>query len=127
MTIAAGQCWAYRTAAGFETSRMTIGAILTFADGSRVICCSVGDAPRLRPDGSVDRAPIPFLPLSEAAFRASVTQLAGEAEPDPSFASALAAWHSDPQGLSTFTVPFDGYLDRLIARQMSEIAGRAAA
>ena len=64
---------------------------------------------------------LPFLPLSEAAFRATVTELDGTGEPADGFAAEFEIWRADPRGLSVFTVPFDGSLDRLIARQMAAI------
>lgn len=106
---------------------MVIGAILTFPDDTRIVCCSVDSAPRLCPDGTVDVVSIPFLPLSEQAFVDSVVAEDGTGEPIEGFAEALADWQGDDRGLTTFTVPFDGYLDRLVARQMAEIMGRDAA
>jgi hypothetical protein len=70
---------------------------------------------------------IPFLPMTEPAFMASVIALDGAAEPPESFAQKLQEWSDDPRGLSTFTVPFEGFLDRMIALQMAEIAGQSAA
>jgi hypothetical protein len=127
MGLSAGQCWTYRAPNGFETSRLIIGAIVTF-DGERsIVCCSVTDAPRRHADGSVETVVIPFLPMIEPAFRASVVALEGAAEPPPAFAAKLDEWCNDPRGLTTFTVPFEGYLDRMIALQMAEIAGQDAA
>lgn len=127
MSIVAGQRWTYRAPEGFETSRLVIGAIVHFDSGRTAVCCSVTEAPRRNPDGSVDRVSIPFLPLTEAAFRATVTGLDGTAEPPVLFGQKLQNWQDDPRGYSTFTVPFDGHLDRLIALQMAEIVGRSAA
>ncbi len=36
MSLHAGQCWTYRAPSGYETSRIIIGAIVTF-DGDRSI------------------------------------------------------------------------------------------
>lgn len=127
MQLAAGQSWMYRAPEGFEASRMVIGAIVTF-DGKRsIICSSVYGAPRRRPDGHIETVMIPFLPMTEPAFRASIVAPDGAAEPPEMFARKLQEWSDDPRGLSTFTVPFEGFLDRMIAMQMAEIAGRSAA
>lgn len=127
MSFAAGQCWAYRAPAGFEGSRLIIGAVAVFPDSPPVLCCSAIGAPRRLPDGSVDTCTIPFLPMTESAVAASVTALDGAAEPPAHFLEALELWQDDPRGLTTFTVPFEGFLDRMIALQMAEIVGRSAA
>lgn len=114
--LSAGQSWRYRSQASIAPSRLVIGAILTFENRERIICVSVR-----APDQSDDGPDIPFLPLSEPAFMASVTEVDGTGEVTASFADELAAWHADPRGLSVFTVPFDGSLDRTIARQMQAI------
>ena len=121
MTLAAGQCWTYRAPAGFEASRLVIGAIVSFTDSPPIVCCAVRGAPRRMPDNSVDVVTIPFLPMSEPAFRASVVAPDGMAGVDDTFAVAFAAWRDDERGLSTFTVPYEGFLDRMIARQMAAI------
>jgi hypothetical protein len=127
MNLAAGQSWTYRAPEGFEASRLIIGAIVTF-DGKRsIVCCSVLNAPRKRPDGIVETVTIPFLPMTEPAFRASVKDLDGVGELPELFAGKLQEWSDDPRGLTTFTVPFEGYLDRMIALQMAEIASQSAA
>ena len=106
---------------------MVIGAIVSFGAGERVVCAAIAAAPRRLPDGIVDRVTIPFLPMSEAAFRASVVSLDGNDGPPAEFREAIQNWSEDPRGLSIFTVPFDGFLDRLIARQMKAIIGQPAA
>lgn len=121
--IAAGQRWTYRAPEGFETSRIVVGAIVRFADSPAIVCCAVTGAPRKLPDGSIDTVTIPFLPMSETAFRASVLACEDEAGVEESFASAFEHWHGDGRGLSAFTVPFEGYLDRMIALQMAAIVG----
>lgn len=119
----AGQRWTYRVSTGFESSRLIVGAVLTFADREPVVCCAVKDAPSRLPNGSVGVVTIPFLPLSASAMVRTVLALDGmEAVPE-GFAEAFAQWQADSRGLSAFTVPFDGRLDRLIALQMAEIAG----
>lgn len=127
--LKAGQVWSYRTQEGFERSRLVVGAIATFSDDSRIVCLSVTDAPQRQPDGTLVTVTIPFLPLSEAAFAATVFGLDAEADAvlDPGFADALANWSDDERGATCFTVAFDGFLDRLIARQMAAIVGADAA
>jgi hypothetical protein len=109
--------------ATIEHSRITVGAVVSFADHSAIVCCAVTGAPRKLPDGSIDTVTIPFLPLGEAAFRATVVSADGTAGVDESFATAFESWHGDGRGLSAFTVPFEGHLDRLIALQMAAIVG----
>jgi hypothetical protein len=120
----AGQRWTYRAPEGFENSRIVIGAIVSFEDGERVVCCSVEGAPQREPDGSVGRVLIPFLPMTEAAFAATAVAADGEAAAPAEFAAGYEAWKADARGLSYFTVHFDGFLDKMIARQMAEIVGK---
>ena len=127
MDLHAGQCWTYRAPSGFEASRLVIGAIVTFDGDRSIVCCSVTGAPRRHADGRVESVVVPFLPMTEPAFRASVVAFEGAAEPSQTFAAKLDEWGNDPRGLTTFTVPFEGYLDRMIALQMAEIAGQNAA
>lgn len=124
--FAAGQCWRYRAAPGLETSRLIIGAIATFAH-SRIYCCSIAYAGRAAADGSLERVHIPFLTLTETAMAYTVVALDGEGELHPSFASRLQDWSEDQRGMSTFTVPFDGYLDHLIDEQVANLANVQAA
>ena len=119
----AGESWCYRTPVGLESSRILIGAVVSFADSPPIICCAVTDAPRLLPDGSVDAVTIPFLPLSESALAASVTTRDGERALPPDFAEAFELWQQDERGLAAFTVAFEGRLDLMIARQMAAIVG----
>jgi len=127
MNINVGEAWSYRTAQGFEGSCLVIGAVLTFANGATVVCCAVRDAPMRQPDGHLTAATIPFLPMSEAAFESSVVAPLGPAELPGAFNAALETWRDDPRGLSIFTVPFEGSLDRMIASQMAAIIGSQAA
>lgn len=128
MDLAAGQSWTYRAPQGFETSRLLIGAIASFDGEQHIVLAAAVHAPRLHADGRMERVTIPFLPMTEDAFRASVLTLDAVAEPLPAvFSEKLAAWQNDPRGLTTFTVPFEGYLDQMIAHQMAEIAGLSAA
>jgi hypothetical protein len=119
----AGERWVYRPPAAFAASRLVVGAVLTFEGREPIVCCAVTGAPRRLPDGSLDEVTIPFLPLTESALAASVVARDGESELPPQFAEAFRCWREDPRGLSAFTVPFEGPLDRLIARQMAEIVG----
>jgi len=127
MSFAAGQRWTYRAPQGFESSRIVVGAVVSFAEHEPVVCCSVLGAPRRLPDGSIDVVTIPFLPMTEAAFRATVVGEDGRAEPIGEFEAAFADWRNDPRGLSMFTVQFEGELDRMIALQMAAILGERSA
>ncbi len=124
--ITAGQCWTCRAPAGFEASRIIVGAIVRFADHPAIVCCAVTIAPRKLPDGTTDAVTIPFLPMSEQAFRETVVSPSGEAAVEESFATAFEIWHGDGRGLSAFSVPFEGHLDRMIALQMAAIVGENA-
>ncbi|HRD77800.1 MAG TPA: hypothetical protein PK264_17995 [Hyphomicrobiaceae bacterium] len=121
--FAAGQVWTYRTPPGSEASRMVVGAVLAFAEPPAIVCCAVLGAPQRMPDGTVSRITIPFLPMTQPALAASVIALEGSGEPPAAFAAQFAAWRSEARGLAYFTVPFEGHLDQMIARQMAEIAG----
>lgn len=127
MTFAAGQRWTYCAPEGYEMSRLIVGAVLTFAGHEPVVCFSVTDAPRRLPDGGQDLVTIPFVPMTESAFRATAVAADGTAEPVPEFADAFAGWRNDVRGLSFFTVPFEGFLDRMIALQMAAILGERSA
>jgi hypothetical protein len=128
MNFAAGQSWTYRAPKGFEASRLLIGAVATFDGNRNIVCCAAIHAPRRHADGHLDMVTIPFLPMTDAAFCASVVQLCdGAAELPDEFAGKLSEWSNDPKGLTAFTVPFEGLLDEMIANQMAEIAGLSAA
>ena len=127
MSFATGQRWTYRAPEGYEASRIVIGAILRFDGSESIICCCVTGAPRSHADGANVAVTIPFLPLTESAFAATVASFDGTEEPCTSFSEKLLEWSDDPRGLTTFTVPFEGLLDQLIARQMAEIVKRSAA
>ena len=122
-TFQAGQVWSYAAPQGFEDSRVLIGAILSFEDGERVVCCAVEGAPQKLGNGQFGRMTIPFLPMAEEAFARTVTGLEGQGFAPPEFVEAYGVWKTDPKGFSCFSVPFEGYLDRLIALQMAEIVG----
>lgn len=127
MTLAAGQRWTYRAPAGYEASRVVIGAIAKFEGGNSIVCCAVSEAPKRHPDGTVELVTIPFLPMTEAAFMATVVAQDGMSELPGDFASKLQEWTEDPRGLTAFTVPFEGHLDRMIAAQMEKIVATHAA
>lgn len=127
MEFAAGQQWTYRAPEGFESSRIIIGAVATCADNRHIICFSVLNAPRFDEDGNIERVTIPFVPMSEEAFAKTVVDPLGPADPPEAFSDALENWSNDPRGLTVFTVPFEGALDRMIALQMAAIVGDSAA
>ena len=116
--FAAGQRWTYAAPAGFEQSRLVIGAILEFAGEEPIICCMVTSAPQRNPQGGTDCVTIPFLPMTRDAFARTALVPDGEAAVTPHFAQAYQSWKSDERGLSFFSVPFPGYLDKMIALQM---------
>ena len=120
-TFSAGESWCYRAPEGFEPSRILIGAVVSFEGSEQIVCCAVTDAPRVLPDGRIDSVTIPFLPLTASALRQSVTTRDGEAALPTDFGEAFQIWHGDPRGLASFSVPFEGRLDLLIARQMAQI------
>lgn len=119
--FAAGQCWSYSAPPEISDSRIVIGAILEFTGGRRIAGCAVTGALQRRPDGTIEQATIPFLPLTLEALAETVLQRDGTGELPDDFAAALEAWQQDPRGLTYFTVPFEGSLERMIARQMAAI------
>lgn len=119
----AGQRWAYRAPDGFASSRIVIGAVVAFAGNDPVMCCMVIDAAVRQTNGTVAKTTIPFLPLTCDALEKTVVERDGEAEVDASFIDAYSSWRGDDRGLSVFSVPFEGRLDQLIARQMASIIG----
>lgn len=125
--FAAGQQWTFAAPPGFEDARIVIGAVVRFDNRDAVVCCSVYGAPQRAPDGSVERVVIPFIPMAAGALSRTVLVRDGCGEPPAAFAKALTEWSADARGMSVFTVPFDGHLDRLIARQMAAIIGLDAA
>jgi hypothetical protein len=128
MNFLAGQSWTYRAPRGFEASRLLIGAVATFDGERNIVCCAAIHAPRRHTDGHIEMVTIPFLPMTDAAFCASVVDLCdGAAELPEIFVEKLTEWSNDPKGLTAFTVPFEGFLDQMIANQMADIAGRSAA
>lgn len=129
-----GQVWAYAprdhaTAAdAAPASEIVVAAVVAFKNHDTVICCSVRGALQRQPDGTVKRADIPFLPLTEPAFRQTITTLiAANGSAVAGFQSGFDTWSKDPRGLSVFTVPFGGSLEKMIARQMQAIVQNRAA
>lgn len=122
----AGERWTYRAPEGFEHSRIVIGAVVTFAGREPIVCCAIPEAPRRLPDGRAESVTIPFLPMGATALAGTVVARDGHGELPEGFASAFESWQTDPRGLTVFTVPFEGSLDTLIARQMANIVGVAA-
>ncbi|MGH1418452.1 MAG: hypothetical protein ACRBCJ_06310 [Hyphomicrobiaceae bacterium] len=130
LPLAAGQCWTYRTPNGFEASRLIIGAIVRFQDGQNIVCASATHTPARHNEVDQNAKSIAFIPMSEAAFRASVISCEStHIEPinPQTFQNELNSWHNDPKGMTVFTVPFEGSLDRMIASQMAQIVGQPAA
>jgi len=125
-SFSAGECWTYRAPDGFDRSRIIVGAVVTFADREPVVCCAIRAAPRRLPDGRIETVTIPFLPMAASALAASVVARDGEADLPADFAPAFESWRTDSRGLTVFTVPFEGWFDSLIARQMASIVGVAA-
>ena len=119
--FAAGQRWTYRSPAGFEASRIVIGAVVQFGGHESVVCVALAGAARQQNDGSLQAANIAFLPFSSTAFAQTVVALDGSDVPPAEFAREMEAWASDERGMTLFTVPLDGTVDKLIARQMAEI------
>jgi hypothetical protein len=123
MAFAAGQKWTYRAPEGCEDSRLVIGALVAFPSGTEIACCAVMGAVQRQPDGSLARVTVPFLPMTLAALAETVVAADGEGEVPDAFAEQLAAWQEDTRGLSYFTVPFEGSLERMIGLQMAAIVG----
>lgn len=120
--LAAGGTWTTRGIEGLEPPVLVIGALVRGEAGA-IACCAVWRAGVRGADGVWTTGTVPFLPLSEAALMASVlSPLAPVAVPDE-FLPAFEAWRADPKGLSVYTIPFEGTLDGLIARQMAAIVG----
>lgn len=126
MNFIVGQQWTYAGPPETVESRIVIGALLEFSDGARIACCSVMGALQSRPDGSLERVTIPFLPMTTDALQRTVVACDGESDVAEGFALHFSSWHDDSRGLSYFTVPFESTLDRMIALQMADIIGEQA-
>jgi hypothetical protein len=127
MSFAAGQQWRYRAPAEIAGSRLVIGALVEFESGRCIACCAVTGALGTAQGGASALVTVPFIPMTLEALAHTVTDLDGTAEVPSGFVEALDAWRADPRGASCFTVPFEGSLERMIARQMAAIvaAGKA--
>ena len=123
MTFAVGQQWTYAAQPAQSQSRIIIGALLDFADSGRIACCTVTGAHQKQPDGTYSLVTIPFLPMTLDALERTVIELDGEGGVADEFLQQFDAWHDDERGLSYFTVPFEGSLERMIAMQMSDLVG----
>lgn len=116
--IAAGQSWKYRAPAGFEESRLVVGAIVRFEKGENIVCCSVNNLPRKVNGGdALETISVPFLPLTESAFRSSISEQDGVGELPNSFAQRLLMWAEDEKGMVAFKVPFAGSLEQMVELQ----------
>lgn len=118
--LVAGQSWIYRPPQGFESSRMVVGAVVPMDDGLNLVCCSVRDAPRRADAGADERTNILFLPMTETAFRASVTEVDGPGEVPAEFSERFNQWVSDTRGRAAFTVPYSGSLEQMIELEFSK-------
>lgn len=117
----AGQRWTLAAPSELADARILIGAIVEFPGGRRIACCAVTGAIERSAAGTVQRVTIPFLPMTFEALSNTVTEPDGAAHLPDEFASHLSAWSADARGASYFTVPFEGSLERMIARQMAAI------
>lgn len=123
MSFVAGQSWAYRAPEGFESSRVVIGAIVHYEERESIVCFSVYNAPRGRGAAPHETTIIPFVPMAESAFAATVTSLDHDnVELPDAFATQLQAWANDDRGLAVFTVPFLGYVNQMMSMQMAAVA-----
>ena len=109
-----GQAWTYEAPKGFESSRIVIGAILTFANHEPVICSAVTGAPMLDDQGNVQPLTIPFLPFSKSAFDQTVVRLDGDSELPQSFDESYESWKIDQKGLGFINIPFKGLLRNMV-------------
>ncbi len=123
MRFEAGQQWRYRSTPEADPSRLVVGALVEFESGRWIVCCAVIGALAPGEGGATARVTVPFIPMTLEALAETVLALDGTADLPLEFASALAAWQSDPRGTTYFTVPFEGSLERMIARQMAAIVG----
>ena len=120
MDFEAGQQWRYRAPEEIPGSRIVIGALLDFESGPSIACCAVTAASGGQ-GASGGIVTIPFLPMTVDALKRTVTEVDGTADVPEGFVEQLEAWRGDPRGLSYFTVPFEGSLDRMIGHQMAAI------
>lgn len=122
----AGETWTTRGVAEGSLPVLVIGAIVRDdRSGRGIAACAVWNARAKSADGIWSPATIPFLPIDLEALTASVVAPAPPRPLPDEFMSHFETWRADPRGLSVFTIPFEGTLDGLIARQMAAIAGVA--
>ena len=105
-----GQAWSYKAPAGFERSRIIIGAILTFASHEPIICVAVTKAPMSDIEGRVQPLTIPFLPFSKNAFDQTVMTIGRSAPLPENFINHYTCWKNDLKGLGFINIPFKGLL-----------------
>lgn len=119
VTFKAGQVWRGR---GDDRPIVVIGAVIEIEGRPAVACCSVLSEGA---DAGRTGETVPFLPLTIEALAQSVDgcAIAEDGEVAEGFLDALRSWQDDPRGLTVFNVPYEGSLDRLIARQMASIVG----
>ncbi len=118
--LAPGQTWIYRPPAGFDSSRIVIGAVVPLADNSNLVCCSVLDAPRDGGQTPGDTVNILFLPMTESAFRASVVGQDGARLLPTEFQGMFDQWLSETGGQAAFSVPFTGRLDTMVDLEFAQ-------
>ena len=121
MTFAAGQQWTYHAPPECPGSRLVIGAIVAFEGDRHIACCAVTDALQRQPDGTLAHVTVPFLPMTLEALAATVVEPDGMGLLPDDFLTQFEAWNADQRGLSFFTVPFEGSLERMIGQQMAAI------
>jgi protocatechuate 3,4-dioxygenase beta subunit len=98
---------------------LVIGAIVRFEGADDVACVSITAAPQRQSDGQIAAAPIVLLPMTLTAVAGTVTARDGDGVPMDGFTEAFERWQADERGFGCFTVPFEGRLDVMIARQMT--------
>lgn len=120
----AGETWTTRGVVDGPPPHLVIGAIIRGDDvGRSVAACAVWHAHARTPAGEWRTTTVPFLPLTLAALAGTVVDRAAPLAMPDEFMAEFEAWQADPKGLSVFTIPFEGSLDGLIARQMAAIIG----
>ncbi len=105
-----GQAWTYKAPAGFEGSRIIIGAILTFANHEPIICVAVTKAPMSDMNGRVQSLTIPFLPFSKVAFDQTIKTIDHSTQLPQDFVNHYTSWKNDLKGLGFINIPFKGLL-----------------
>lgn len=121
MQFEAGQRWRYHARFEIPGSRLIIGALVEFEGGKRIACCAVTGAMQRAADGTVQHVTVPFVPMTVEALAGTVSEADGEGDLPEDFSVQFDAWRADPRGASYFTVPFEGSLELMIARQMEAL------